>query len=168
MIQKWAQTEAGVDFISAGPDAYVFVVRQRGGEYVVAWCGAERGQRFARFVCCGEVPQRWCICGKREERTQAVAFTSRSEQRARMLAEALAVDMGGEPFAGGGWRELPPTRMQVAKARAVGVDIPKRVTELGASVPGVTGGELADMITKVLGSKRIDGLAEQLVDRSAP
>jgi hypothetical protein len=161
---NWLTTYDGIDFIPAGPDAYVFVVELH-GTYTVAWCGAKRG-KDARYTCCDEkVPQRWCTCGQKRERSQTIVASGEDRETAYMRALSLAVAMGGEPFEGGGWRELPPTRAQVAMARGIGLVVPGRTTEAGTSVPAVTGGELGTMITVKLASERIDGLAATLRQR---
>jgi hypothetical protein len=157
------ETERGRAFLAAGPDAYVFLALQPAGEWNVAWCGVEASTPFKRAVCCWEVPGRWCRCGTHDERSQGVQFHSRSLERARAEAEEIARLMGGAPFDGGEWRDLPPTRLQVSKARRIGISVPAHTPE-GASIPipAVTGAELAEMITRRVASVRIDPLADRL------
>lgn len=155
---RWLKTDGGTEFLAAGPDAYVFMVPVT-DEYVVAWCGAKRGEAFDRFVCCNTIPQRWCLCGYKQARSQGIHSAHTVEMFARAMAEELAMSMGGTPFDGGEWRELPPTHVQVSYARSLGITVPKHVTPAGASVPGINGGDLGDLITVTVATQRIDGLA---------
>jgi hypothetical protein len=160
---KWFKTESGVPFVCAGPDAFVFYLERRPGNFVIAWCGSKDYDTY-RYVCCDKFPQRWCTCGNRKTGQWGAISTTLTEERAIGHTEELAVCMGAHS-AGEVVSNHPPTHAQVSYARNLGITIPARANESGVKVIAVTTTELSDMITGKVATQQIDQLVNKVAGK---
>ena len=170
----WTKTEAGLYFVPAGEDAYVFLCP--GAEpstYSVAWVGKDR--RAVRYVCCADAPSRRCRCGQREAKPGG--FTEHVDldlEMAMAWAEDLAVDMGADPFESltkktAPWRRRRATDYpkMITKARGLGIVVDPARLEREASKP-LRAGELSDLINKVIATRRIEPVVERVIESRRP
>lgn len=167
----WVRTEGGTYFVPAGTDAYVFIMEYpTRGRWSVAWCTKSSTTRLYE---CGpdEAPTRACECGNRCA-GRAVGLTPHADldlELAMTWAEDLAVDMGADTMnlanKRARWRSGQPSTKTVALARSLGVKLTPVPNGLPNEAPRYkeNAGKVSDLITRIVGSKRIDPLVARAV-----
>lgn len=174
----WLRTDGGTYFVPAGTDAYVFIMEYPNpGRYSVAWCtktGTTRlyeckpatGTRFAE----DEAPQRFCQCGN-QCRGRAVGMTQHADldlELAMTWAEDLAVDMGADTMnlanKRASWRSRQPTERTVKLAESLGIKLLPKYDPISGARLGYkdNAGKVSDLITKIVGTRRIDPLVARV------
>lgn len=162
----WVRTDGGTYFVPAGTDAYVFIMEYpTRGRWSVAWCTKSQatrlyeckpatGTRFAE----DEAPNRACRCGNRCA-GRAVGMTQHADldlELAMTWAEDLAVDMGADTMnlanKRARWRSGLPSEKTVNLAKSLGIKVGEKDNA----------GKVSDLISKMMGSKRIDPLVRRV------
>jgi superfamily II DNA or RNA helicase len=157
--RAWNHTAKGTPFLSAGKEAYVFLVPgAEPGSWTVAW--STKSSTTRRYACGPDrIPAAYCQCGRScsgrpgdltEHRDMAL-------EMAMAWAEDLAVDMGAdaEGFSRkkkAPWRKAPAKPAAKDYARTLGIKFPE----------DIRGGELSDQIDKIIASRRIDPIVAVL------
>ena len=134
----WGKTRAGIPFMKAGGDAFVFVVEVLPGRHDVVLCSAS-----------ARVPGAW---GRKIDGD--LPFTEAVE-----LAETEAFDHGGRGAKllvsrKHAWRKKDPGSGLVARAAAAGI--------LAESIRTMNAGELSEAVDQVQASHRIDAIVARI------
>lgn len=159
----WNRTTEGTPFLSVARDAYVFLVAgSEPGTVSVAW--ATRSSEARRYLCGADgTPFPVCECGRGCSGRPGAVTEHRDLplDLAMAWADDLAVDMGADG-AGfnqskrAGWRRVPASDKAKWTAQRMGIAFPE----------DIRGGELSDMIDKIVASNRIDPVVRALAKRS--
>lgn len=160
-IGAWLQTGGGTYFLPCNDDAYVLIVPSESepGQWDVAWLSTYAAI-FGHFDCPGFSPyftrDRQCKCGGHHTGSPGglTEHTGLPLDMACSWAEEVMEEMGGSLLGASKkkWRKETPRANQIFKARREGIVIP--LDENGDVA--VSRGELADLITEAIGSRRID------------
>lgn len=142
--RAWNKTEKGVYFLSAGKEAYVFLVQLHDG-WAVAWCTAKN----KAYVCSSRMHDD-CI-DRHGKRGAVTEHRGLDLEMAMTWGEDLAIDMGSDPFEtltrkAAPWRRRPATDPQKTEATRLGIKFSE----------STKAGELSDRISTIKASSRID------------
>lgn len=145
----WIKTKGGTYFLPAGKVAYVFLVpsREVPNGWNVAWSTARHYER---------------IGGKAGGWTEHLGL---SLEMAMSWAEEVAVDLGGQEMGAmlagkyRGWRKGRVSTKALALADNLGIPVPMKED----GVPAIKAGELSDLISTVMATKRIDPIIDVLM-----
>jgi len=168
-IGAWIQTKGGTYFLPVGKDVYLLIIESEDepGRFDVAWL-TQSPHGFMHMRCPGMqayvTASRACRCGMNHQGGQGDI----TEHRALPLdmavswAEEVLEELGGAAallLAGlkNRWRKGEPSEAQLAQCRRLGIEVPGTIDrETGLGEVLVNKGEVADLISTALGSKRID------------
>jgi len=153
--RAWNKTAGGTYFLPAGKGAYVFLVELPDG-WAVAWANKTNSP----YVCPLSAHDDECTPrhGKRGALTE---HRGMDLEMAMTWGEDLAVDMGSDPMEtltkkAAPWRKKPASSAAKGMAQGLGIAFPA----------DIKAGELSDQINKIVGSRRIDPVANALVKQA--
>jgi len=166
-IGAWLQTAAGYYFVPAGKEAYVLIVpSEEPGQWDVAWLTA-KPSIFWHRTCSGMAPyfstNRECQCGASHTGAAGGLTEHRgmSVEMACSWAEEVMEEMGGS-FGSkkASWRYGQPSAAQVGMARGMGCDVPEKEDGTYA----INKGKVSDLISTVVGTRRIDPVVQFMLN----
>lgn len=166
-IGAWVATDGGSYFFPAEGVYVLIIPSEEPGLWDVAWLTQKAGT-FAHLGCSTAdahvTDYRECSCGGRHLGQQGATTEHRGlslEMACSWAEEVMEVFGAGYGKASARWRKAPvvPGSPQVRKARFEGVVIP---TGEDGEV-SCTKGELADLITQRVGSRRIDPVVQFMI-----
>lgn len=171
-IGAWLQTEGGTYFLPVGKEVYLLLVdsEDEPGRYDVAWL-TQSPHGFMHMNCPGMqayvTAYRTCTCGMNHQGGQGDITEHRALglDMAVSWAEEVLEELGGSSallLAGHkkAWRKSEPSEAQLAQCRRLGIELSRDHGDIESDtwnkITTVNKGEVADLISTAIGSKRID------------
>lgn len=166
-IGAWLRTAGGTYFLPSNTDAYICIVPSESepGAWDVAWLSVS-ANRFGHFSCPGMAPyfsaDRTCKCGANHAGRPGDITQHRGLplDMACSWAEEVMEEMGGSLLGSSKkkWRKESPSPAQIMRARREGIVVP---TDDDGDVT-LTKGELNDLISEAVASRRIDPVVNMM------